>query len=462
MSAKQGIFLRKDDAAKTCTIEVVGIIGWDVWFGQMREMIRGIPAETEQVIFEIYSPGGDVWEGNGIVNDIAGMKQKTVARVQVAASMATMIALACKEREIAGNGRWLIHNPWTAIQGDADALEKRAKELRDCEAEAAEFYAARTGQKVEAMIDLMAEERWLTPKEAQELGFVQKVNDPFDQANYAAIKSEIVAAGKWPVALATDEPPKAKETTMKAEVIEKKSEQPSPVEPPKKEDAPAKQEQFECECIECGAVKTSEQHCKDLKCEKCGGQMRRKERPGPGQEKAKEEGKKNDDAVTTGAARAPAEKPVVPAKPADVAAAPEAAQPVKSRDYERGKADAKADCELAFSKQLADLTEQVAAREKLIRKLQSEKDILANELAAAQKDMDARETELNLKINDLVKGLKDANERHGKLLAGGMTFAPAEPESWEEAMHLSNGDYAACARKYPKLRDEFNKRKARK
>jgi DNA-directed RNA polymerase subunit RPC12/RpoP len=39
---------------------------------------------------------------------------------------------------------------------------------------------------------------------------------------------------------------------------------------------------FECECIECGHTVTSEQHCKDVKCEKCGGQMRRKDRPGPG------------------------------------------------------------------------------------------------------------------------------------------------------------------------------------
>jgi len=42
-------------------------------------------------------------------------------------------------------------------------------------------------------------------------------------------------------------------------------------------------EKFECECIECGYKETSEKHCKDLKCPKCGGQMRRVERPGPGQ-----------------------------------------------------------------------------------------------------------------------------------------------------------------------------------
>lgn len=42
-------------------------------------------------------------------------------------------------------------------------------------------------------------------------------------------------------------------------------------------------ESFTCECIECGYTETSPTHCADLKCPKCGGQMRRAERPGPGQ-----------------------------------------------------------------------------------------------------------------------------------------------------------------------------------
>lgn len=46
--------------------------------------------------------------------------------------------------------------------------------------------------------------------------------------------------------------------------------------------------EYECECIKCGHVMKSEQHCKDLKCSECGGQMRRKERPGPGQESQSE------------------------------------------------------------------------------------------------------------------------------------------------------------------------------
>ena len=41
---------------------------------------------------------------------------------------------------------------------------------------------------------------------------------------------------------------------------------------------------YNCECIKCGFKMKSEKHCKDIKCEKCGGEMRREERPGPGRD----------------------------------------------------------------------------------------------------------------------------------------------------------------------------------
>ncbi|GAJ07419.1 unnamed protein product, partial [marine sediment metagenome] len=52
-----------------------------------------------------------------------------------------------------------------------------------------------------------------------------------------------------------------------------------------------KTEKYNCECIKCGHKMTSDKHCDELKCPECGGQMRRIERPGPGQphiEKSKE------------------------------------------------------------------------------------------------------------------------------------------------------------------------------
>lgn len=41
---------------------------------------------------------------------------------------------------------------------------------------------------------------------------------------------------------------------------------------------------FSCECIECGWTTKTTKHCDTFKCEKCGGTMRRAERPGPGKE----------------------------------------------------------------------------------------------------------------------------------------------------------------------------------
>lgn len=50
----------------------------------------------------------------------------------------------------------------------------------------------------------------------------------------------------------------------------------------RKEKESKAQDPYECECIECGHTMETEEHCKDVKCPECGGEMRRKERPGPG------------------------------------------------------------------------------------------------------------------------------------------------------------------------------------
>ncbi len=203
MKKTQGVFLQAIESDATeAVIDVIGVIGWEVEYENLKGIIRSMPDTIERVVFDIYSPGGDVWEGNGIIQEIGGMKQHTVARIQLAASMATLLAEACDERGIAANGRFLIHNAWTSATGDASVLETRAKELRDCEDEAVAFYALRTGKEPDAIRELMNKETWLTPKEAVEWGFVTEINDPFRPDDYKAVRDEIRAAGKWPVALA--------------------------------------------------------------------------------------------------------------------------------------------------------------------------------------------------------------------------------------------------------------------
>lgn len=199
---EQGIYMRLNAAAKEVVIEIVGVIGWDVWADRFRAMLGEIGEDVETVRFSVYSYGGDVWEGNDMIARIGALKQRTVADVQIAASMATLIAVACDEVHMASNGRWLVHSPWTGVAGDAATLEKRAKELRDTETEAVAFYARKTGKTSEEIRTLMGEERWLTPDEAKAFGFVDTIDDPFDLAKYKDATKAMLAANLIPTAMA--------------------------------------------------------------------------------------------------------------------------------------------------------------------------------------------------------------------------------------------------------------------
>ena len=57
----------------------------------------------------------------------------------------------------------------------------------------------------------------------------------------------------------------------------------------KAEETVEAKEDYECKCVDCGKIIKSSEHCKDIKCSECGGEMRRKDRPGDGQNKASEE-----------------------------------------------------------------------------------------------------------------------------------------------------------------------------
>ena len=50
----------------------------------------------------------------------------------------------------------------------------------------------------------------------------------------------------------------------------------------------AKEDTFKCECVDCGHKMESKKHCADIECPKCGGKMRRAERPGPGKSELKQ------------------------------------------------------------------------------------------------------------------------------------------------------------------------------
>lgn len=137
----------------------------------------GNPAE---VLVRINSPGGDVFTAEAIFTILAMSPAQITARIEgLAASAATLIAMAADRIEIASNGFMLIHEPYSGgAGGTADELRIASEDLQRLTDRYVEAYAKKTGQSEEDVLALMKENRLLSAQEAVEFGLCDEVIDP--------------------------------------------------------------------------------------------------------------------------------------------------------------------------------------------------------------------------------------------------------------------------------------------
>lgn len=138
--------------------------------------------DVETINLRIASGGGSIVEGNTIYNALKRHSAKVVTHIDsLAASMASVIAMAGDEIRMAQNALLMIHNPWTASIGGAEQLRKDADLLDKMEANIRTSYA-RSNKSAEELDAMMDAETYLTAEEALEAGFI----DFIDGANLAA------------------------------------------------------------------------------------------------------------------------------------------------------------------------------------------------------------------------------------------------------------------------------------
>lgn len=126
---------------------------------------------TKPLTVYISSRGGMVGEGWAIYNQLKRFEKcKTVADGFVA-SIASVIFMAGKEREMSPASMLYIHNAWTNTAGNAEQLRKDADDLDKITERSAEIYLEHVNIGEEKLRELMDEETWLDPDEAVEMGF---------------------------------------------------------------------------------------------------------------------------------------------------------------------------------------------------------------------------------------------------------------------------------------------------
>lgn len=158
------------------TIGIYDPIGYDYWddSGVTAKRISAALRSLDgaDVVVNINSPGGDVFEGLAIYNLLREYKGHVTVRVLgVAASAASFIAMAADEIQIARAGFFMIHNAWTGVWGNRNDLREIAEFLEQIDNTIADIYYVKTGADIENLKADMDKERWIGGREAVEDGF---------------------------------------------------------------------------------------------------------------------------------------------------------------------------------------------------------------------------------------------------------------------------------------------------
>jgi len=170
--------------------------------------------DNKELNIHINSLGGEVFEGMAIYSIIQRRKAKTTVYIEgIAASIASVIALAADEVIMSENSLLMIHNAWGGTQGDARDMRKQADVLDKITNEIAEVYVKKTNIPYDKVIEMMNEETWLTAEEAVALGFVNSISEPIKvAAKYDVSRFKNITNKKMDTILSLTEKKKIKMT----------------------------------------------------------------------------------------------------------------------------------------------------------------------------------------------------------------------------------------------------------
>lgn len=162
---------KENGDADVYLLDVIG--AWGITASDFVNSIKNIKGK---ITLHINSPGGSVWEGLAIYNILKGQNADVVIE-GLAASMASVIALAGNTVKMAKNSMMMIHNPATMAWGEEKDLQKQAGILAMIKDQMIDIYSNKTGLSKEEVSSIMDAETWYTPEEAKAKGFCDVIID---------------------------------------------------------------------------------------------------------------------------------------------------------------------------------------------------------------------------------------------------------------------------------------------
>lgn len=181
MKKKFWQFRAAADDPRVGELLLYGTIGSGTWWGdevtpkQFREDLEAL-GDVDEIRVFINSDGGDMFAGQAIHSMLKRHKAKVTVYVDgLAASIASVVAMAGDTVYMPKNAMMMIHNPWTIAVGNADDFRKLADDMDKIRESLIVAYREKSGLEREKIIEMMDAETWMTAEEAVELGFADEI-----------------------------------------------------------------------------------------------------------------------------------------------------------------------------------------------------------------------------------------------------------------------------------------------
>ncbi|ORI73757.1 MULTISPECIES: head maturation protease, ClpP-related [Leuconostoc] len=163
-------------------IDIFGDIVSEKWFDEetsatsFRDALKEL-GDVSTINLSINSGGGSVFDGIAIYNMLKSHKATVNVYVEgLAASIASVIAMAGDTITMRSGSMMMVHMPWTLSQGNAEEMRKTADTLEKTGDSIVDIYSERTGIPSDDIRNIMNDETWLSAEEAVEQGWATKLD----------------------------------------------------------------------------------------------------------------------------------------------------------------------------------------------------------------------------------------------------------------------------------------------
>ena len=184
------------DTAEENTLRIEGVIAEESWWGDEitpKQFKADLTQRSGDITVWVNSPGGDVFAASQIYNMLKEHNGKVTVKIDsLAASAASVIAMAGDEVLMSPSAMLMLHDPMSIVFGNESDLTACIDMLKEVKEAILNAYELKTGAQRAKLAQFMTNETWFSAKKAMEWGFADGM---LYKEEKSAEKSENFTAG---------------------------------------------------------------------------------------------------------------------------------------------------------------------------------------------------------------------------------------------------------------------------